>query len=71
MSKSLDTLQEEALSLSADERALLVERLIVSLEPESSLQAAWVDEALRRETDPTSADVAGDAALARARASLA
>ena len=71
MSKSLDTLQEEALGLSADERALLVERLIVSLEPESSLQDAWVAEALRRETDPASADVPGNAAVARARASLA
>ena len=71
MSKSLDTLQEEALGLSADERALLVERLIVSLEPESSVQDAWVKEALRRETDPASVDLPGGVALARARASLA
>ena len=71
MPKSLDALQEEALGLSPDERALLVERLIVSLEPEASLQEAWVAEALRREASPAISDVPGSAAIARVRASLA
>lgn len=45
---SLETLEAAALQLPRAERAHLAERLLVSLENEDEVLAAWVEEAERR-----------------------
>ena len=53
------TLQEAALSLPADERAALAEKLLLSLdEPsETELERTWVSEAVRRARELDRGDV--------------
>lgn len=51
MALSVEALEAEALSLSAAERARLVERLIVSLDAEPEVEAAWAVEIERRHAE--------------------
>jgi putative addiction module component (TIGR02574 family) len=74
MSIPLHELEAEVLSLAADDRARLLERLIESFEPDTNVERAWIAEALRREADVKaglSRMVPGDEALQRVRARLA
>jgi hypothetical protein len=74
MSTPVYDLETEVLSLPAQDRARLLERLLASFEPQSSAQRAWLDMALKRRADVKSgatAMVPGDDALARVRARLA
>jgi putative addiction module component (TIGR02574 family) len=73
MSTSLHELEAHVLSLSAEDRARLLERLIESFEPDSDSGKAWIAEALRREADVkagASSMVSGPEALQRIRARL-
>ena len=45
---TIDQLERELLGLPAPERARLAERLLASLDDESSLERKWYDEAERR-----------------------
>jgi putative addiction module component (TIGR02574 family) len=74
MSVPVEDLEAQALSLPPEDRARLLERLIASFEPKSPAQAAWLDLARRRRDDVRAgrtAMVAGDEALARAKARIA
>lgn len=74
MSTPVEDLAAQALSLSPEDRAKLVERLIASLEPKSPAQAAWLKTANARCEDVRAGKIAmvpGDEALARVRAHLA
>lgn len=74
MITSVEDLAAQALQLPPEERARLVERLIVSLEPRSVAQADRLDLALSRREEVKSGRVSmvpGDEALARVRARLA
>jgi putative addiction module component (TIGR02574 family) len=71
MSSTLESLETEALRLSATERARLVERLIASLEIDPEVEAAWAAEVERRNAEIESGAVAlvpGEEALARLKA---
>lgn len=73
MPTPVEDLAAQALSLPAEDRAKLVERLIASFEPRSPAQAAWLRLAHARREDVVSgktAMVPGDEALARVRARL-
>ena len=73
MSTPLHELEAEVLSLAAEDRARLLERLIESFEPDTNVERAWVAEALRREADVKagrSKMVPGAEALERVRARL-
>jgi len=73
MSTPLHELEAEILSLVAEDRARLLERLIESFEPDTNVERAWVAEALRREADVkagASRMVPGAEALERVRARL-
>ena len=48
MSISVEELEAEALSLSAAQRARLVEKLIASLDSEPEIEKAWAEEVERR-----------------------
>lgn len=66
-------LEAEVLSLSPEDRARLLERLIASFEPRSGAQRAWHELAQRRQAEAKAGTVAmvhGDEALARVRARL-
>jgi putative addiction module component (TIGR02574 family) len=66
-------LEAAVLSLGADDRARILERLIDSFDRDSKVDDAWLDEALRREADTASGQtlkVSGEAAVARIRARL-
>ena len=70
----VEDLAAQALLLPPEDRARLVERLIVSFEPRSVAQAAWLDLARNRREEVISGKVVmvpGDEALARVRARLA
>ena len=70
----VEELAAQALLLPPEDRARLVERLIVSFEPRSAAQAAWSDLARTRREEVMSGRVSmvpGDEALARVRARLA
>ena len=74
MSTPVEDLAAQALSLPAEDRAKLVERLIASFEPKSPAQAAWLELASIRRDDVRAGKVAmvpGDDALMRVRARLA
>jgi putative addiction module component (TIGR02574 family) len=74
MTTPVHDLEAEVLSLPAEDRARLLERLIASFEPQSSSQRAWLDLALRRREDVKTGKVSmvpGDRALARVRARIA
>ena len=51
MSSTLESLTAEALKLSAEERAELAERLIISVEPPAPLHPAWETEIAHRIAD--------------------
>jgi putative addiction module component (TIGR02574 family) len=73
MATPIDDLAAQALSLSPEDRAKLVERLIASLEPRSEAQAAWLKLAQARRDEVRAgkaAMVPGDEALARVRARI-
>lgn len=71
MSSTVETLEAEALQLSAAERARLVERLIASLDIDPEVERAWAAEVERRNAEIESGAVAlisGSEALARLKA---
>lgn len=71
MSSTVEALEEEALQLSPAERALLVERLIASLDMDPKVEQAWAAEVERREGEIESSGVSmlpGPEALARLKA---
>lgn len=51
MSLTVEALEAEALNLSTAERARLVEKLIVSLDAEPDVEAAWAVEIERRHAE--------------------
>ena len=57
MSLALEVLESEALSLPAPERARLIEKLIVSLDTEPDVEAAWAEEVERRHMEVESGAV--------------
>lgn len=73
MTLPIEELEQQALSLPADERAHLLERLLKSFEPESDIQSAWMHIAQQRRDEVTSGKVKlipGVEAIARIRARL-
>lgn len=48
---TVDQLEQEALSLPAEQRARLAERLIASLDAEAEIEKAWLAEAKRRDAE--------------------
>ena len=74
MRTSLELVEAEALKLTPADRSGLLERLIASLDADPEVEAAWEQEADRREAELESGAVAavhGDKALARLRSRLA
>ncbi len=74
MTTHLETLEAEALKLAPADRSHLLERLIVSLDTDPEVEAAWAKEADRRQAEldaGTVAAVSGEEAVARLRARLA
>ncbi len=75
MSLTFEQIMEEALSLSADSRALLADRLVESLDPveDERIRDLWVNEARRRLDDVRSGRVKtipADQALERVRRAI-
>ncbi len=73
MATPVHELEAEVLSLSAADRARILERLIESFDNDTKIDDAWLDEALRREQEVVSGKVAmvpGREAVARIRAQL-
>lgn len=71
MALPLETVETEALQLSAGERALLVERLIASFDFDQETEEAWAAEVERRDAEIQTGAVsllAGPEALAKLRA---
>ncbi|NWG73888.1 MAG: addiction module protein [Rubrivivax sp.] len=71
MSASLEALQAEVLRLSPSDRARLLERLILSLDADAEVEAAWDAVAAAREAEIDSGVVVGvplDDAIARLEA---
>jgi len=74
MATPVEDLAAQALTLPAEDRAKLVERLLESFEPRSPAQAAWLQlAAARREAVRSGKDsmVPGDDAIARIRSRIA
>lgn len=70
---TVDQLEQEALSLPAEQRARLAERLIASLDAEAEIDKTWLAEAKRRDAELDSGAVAVipmEDALASARKRL-
>lgn len=70
MPLSVEDLEAQALSLPAEDRARLLERLIASFEPKSPAQAAWMQLAQRRREAARAGRVqmvSGEEAVARIR----
>jgi len=59
MSTSLEALQAEVLRLSPADRARLLQRLILSLDADAEVEAAWDAVAAAREAEIASGAVAG------------
>ena len=73
MSTPFAALEEEALNLSPEERALLADHLLASLGPPREVEAAWAEEAERRLAEVESGRaplVPLEQALARARQAI-
>lgn len=71
MTETLDALQAQVLGLPAADRALLLDRLMASLEADAALEAAWDEEAARRDAEIESGAVQPlplDEVMARLRA---
>jgi putative addiction module component (TIGR02574 family) len=76
MSKTIEQIAEEALSLPSEARALLADRLVESLDPaeDGVIRQLWAAEAIRRRDEVRSGRVQtipGDEALARVRSAVA
>ena len=74
MSKPLEVIEAEALSLPQADRSRLIDRLIASLEQDPEWESAWSDEADRREDRIARGEsvwVPGADAIARIRSKLA
>lgn len=74
MNSQLEIIEAEALKLPAAERTHLLERLIVSLDTDPEIEAAWAQEADRRESALDAGEttaIPGREAIARLRARLA
>ena len=74
MSPTIETIEAEALLLSVAERALLVERLIASLDIAPDVAAAWATEIERRHAEIENGSVElipGPDALAQVKAEFA
>jgi putative addiction module component (TIGR02574 family) len=74
VSTTLEILEAEVLKLAPADRSHLLERLIVSLDPDPEVEEAWEREADRREAELESGSVVavpGHEAIARLRARLA
>ncbi len=74
MTFSTHDLEAEVLKLPPEDRARLLERLIASFEPRSSVHRAWHELALQRQAEVQTGKVVmapGGAALDRVRARLA
>ena len=74
MQTMLEQIESQAMQLSAEERARLVEHLLESLDADDEIDAAWEEEAGKRvarldagDAIPVSLDVALDRAAARLR----
>jgi Putative addiction module component len=73
MAIQLELLEAQVLSLSQAERSRLVDKLLTSLSHGSEWEAAWSDEADRREARIASGEaqwVSGPEAVSRVRAAL-
>jgi putative addiction module component (TIGR02574 family) len=73
MSLTIELLEAEALQLSAADRALLVERLIASLDADPEVEEAWAAEVERRHAEIESDTVTllpGAETLAKLRAEI-
>lgn len=73
MSTTLEILEAEVLQLTAADRSHFLERLIASLDPDPEVEAAWDQEADRREAQlaaGSAAIIPGHEAIARLRARL-
>lgn len=73
MPQHVEDIAVQALSLPAEDRAKLVERLIASFEAKSPMQAGWLEVAESRRAEVKAGSVAmvsGDEALVRVRARL-
>jgi putative addiction module component (TIGR02574 family) len=71
MSSTVETLEAQALQLSAAERAQLVERLIASLDIDPEVEEAWAAEVERRNAEIESGSVSlipGPQALVKLKA---
>lgn len=71
MSFTVEVLEAEALNLPVAERARLIEKLIVSLDAEPDIEAAWAAEVERRHAEMDSGAVSllpGAETLARLKA---
>jgi putative addiction module component (TIGR02574 family) len=71
MSSTVEAIEAEALRLSAAERALLIERLIASLDVDPAVEDAWAAEVERRNAEIESGAVSlipGAEALAELKA---
>ena len=73
MSTFLEVLEAEAMKLPPSDRSHLLERLILSLDSDPEVDAAWSQEADRREAQLDSglvAEVSGAEAMSRLRSRL-
>jgi putative addiction module component (TIGR02574 family) len=73
MSRNLEALEAQVMTLSPVDRTHLLERLIMSLDEDAEVEAEWRAEAERRESELASgsvAPVAGEEAMSRLRARL-
>ena len=71
MSATVEALEAEALQLSLSERALLIERLIASIDADPDVEEAWFAEVERRNAEIDSGAVSllsGPETLAKLRA---
>jgi hypothetical protein len=74
INSSLEDIKAAALQLAPSERAHLAERLLVSLDEDDEILAAWVDEAARRADAFDRGEIETvdfDEAIAQARARIA
>jgi len=73
MSTPLAVLEAEILSLPADERSRLLDRLIASLDNDPEIQEAWIQEAARRAAEIDSGEaklIPGEQVLEELRSRL-
>ena len=76
MSMSIQQIEAEAMSLPSEARALLIDRLVESLDPteDESIHPLWAVEALKRRDDVRNGvvqTIPGDEALARVKRAVA